>query len=78
MKTIVFKRWLTLLFSVLAMLTAGSLFTFSAFSKGISDRFGYTSANLNIISGVGLAGLYVPFLFLGPLYDFFGRFGRKT
>ncbi|KAI8928500.1 major facilitator superfamily domain-containing protein [Entophlyctis helioformis] len=66
------RRLTTLAVSSLVMAVAGSLFTFSVFSDGLRRRFGFSSADVNLISGVGNTALYLSFLVIGPVYDTFG------
>lgn len=56
------------------MATAGSLFAFSAFSEDFRLRMNFSGKDINVMSGVGNAALYLSFLFAGPVYD---RFGAK-
>lgn len=66
------NRITTLAISWVVMLTAGSLFTFSSFARGFEERLKLDSSQMNLISGIGMAGLYVPCLFMGILYDKYG------
>ncbi|KAI8621794.1 hypothetical protein BC830DRAFT_72880 [Chytriomyces sp. MP71] len=66
------RRYATLISACASMATAGSLFSFSVLSGGLQTQLGYTSANLNTISGVGNSSIYVSFLFIGPLFDYLG------
>jgi MFS family permease len=65
-------KWVTLFASCLVMLTAGSMFTFSVFSNGLRKKFGYSSSDINLISGFGNTALYVSFIFIGPMFDKLG------
>jgi hypothetical protein len=65
-------KWVTLVASCLVMLTAGSMFTFSVFANGLRKRFGYSSSDVNLISGFGNTALYVSFIFIGPMFDKLG------
>ncbi|KAJ3270703.1 hypothetical protein HDU76_011133, partial [Blyttiomyces sp. JEL0837] len=66
------KRFLTLFTTCIAMATAGSLFSFSVISESLKSKLSFSSADINVVSGVGNAALYVMFLAVGPLFDFAG------
>ncbi|EGF77091.1 hypothetical protein BATDEDRAFT_91916 [Batrachochytrium dendrobatidis JAM81] len=65
-------RALTLLTSCLVLISAGTLFTFSLYSKALRSHFGYSSADVNLIAGVGNTAVYLSFLLVGPIYDHWG------
>ncbi|KAJ3298019.1 hypothetical protein HDU79_000870 [Rhizoclosmatium sp. JEL0117] len=54
------------------MIGAGSVFAFSVVASQLQTQFNYSSGDLNVVSGVGFAALYLPFLFIGPFYDIAG------
>ncbi|ORY38799.1 MFS general substrate transporter [Rhizoclosmatium globosum] len=66
------KRYLILWLSVFCMVGAGSVFAFSVLASQLQTQFNYSSGDLNVVSGVGFAALYLPFLFIGPFYDIAG------
>ena len=69
-----FGPWVTFMVSVLAMLTAGSLFAFSSFSEPLRIALGYSAQDINMISAFGNTASYISFLFIGPFFDKFGEF----
>nr|KAJ3418806.1 hypothetical protein HK105_007813 [Polyrhizophydium stewartii] len=48
------------------------MFTFSVFADSLRKRFGFSSSDINIISGSGNTALYLSFLAIGPIYDVLG------
>ncbi|KAL2915709.1 hypothetical protein HK105_204655 [Polyrhizophydium stewartii] len=54
------------------MAVSGSMFTFSVFADSLRKRFGFSSSDINIISGSGNTALYLSFLAIGPIYDVLG------
>ncbi|KAJ3112304.1 hypothetical protein HDU96_004714 [Phlyctochytrium bullatum] len=66
------RAFVVLAASCLCMLNAGSLFSFSSMGEQLKSRLGFSASDINVVSGVGNAALYVTFLFIGPLYDFCG------
>ncbi|KAH6570095.1 hypothetical protein BASA62_004492 [Batrachochytrium salamandrivorans] len=65
-------KLVTLVASCFVMATAGSLFTYSVYSADLRARFGFSSANINLISGIGNTAVYISFLVVGPIYDRWG------
>ncbi|KAI9342037.1 hypothetical protein BDR26DRAFT_296205 [Obelidium mucronatum] len=63
------KRFAILCVSVFCMIGSGSVFAFSVVASQLQTAFSYNSSDLNVVSGVGFAALYLPFLFIGPIYD---------
>ncbi|TPX30711.1 hypothetical protein SmJEL517_g05791 [Synchytrium microbalum] len=66
------KRWTTFGVSIFVMATAGSMFAFSSISEGLRVRFNYDATQLNLVSALGNAALYVTMIVSGPFYDTFG------
>ncbi|KAI9336866.1 major facilitator superfamily domain-containing protein [Zopfochytrium polystomum] len=66
------RRFACLAATCLCMATAGSLFSFSVLIPAFTTHLAYSSSDINVISGVGNAALYVTFLGIGPMYDFCG------
>ena len=53
------KRISTLVVSCLCMASAGSLFSFSVLSEQLKSQLSFSSVDINTVSGVGNAALYV-------------------
>ncbi|KAI8839944.1 major facilitator superfamily domain-containing protein [Chytridium lagenaria] len=66
------RRIAVFISSCVCLLSAGSLFSFSSIGESLKARLGFSSSDLNVVSGIGNAALYVTFLLVGPMFDYCG------
>ena len=68
-------RWPSFFSALVMMIAAGTQYAFGSFGPDLKVHMGYTQTELNLISSLLNAGMFLS-VFMGPFYDLFG--GRWT